>query len=320
MLYLNRETIAQIADFGQIIAACEQAMEIYMAKQFKQPDRITVNVNDDETYLYMPCFTEQIKGTKILTLSTANAQYNLPTIQGLMLLNNPQTGQVEAILDGASITAYRTGAVGACGIKYTTPPNCRSLAIIGAGVQGYYQTLYAAYMRPLEQVYIYDISPAKAQDLADRLSKDLPHLKFKACANVADAIAPAEIIITVTPSLEPAIPNDAALIKGKHFIGIGSYKPTMHEYPPAIYGLLDKIYIDVEFALEESGDLITPLKKGQFKEENIIPLIQAIKAADIDYNGTTFYKSVGMALFDIMVANTLYQAAKQQNLGQALIT
>ena len=120
MLYLNKQDISSLVAFNEMIEAVEHAMEIYDKKQVIQPDRIKGNVNNTETYLYMPCFTDRIKGTKILTLSQENSKYNLPTIQGVMLLNNPKTGTIDCFLYCASITAYRTGAVGAAGIKYTS--------------------------------------------------------------------------------------------------------------------------------------------------------------------------------------------------------
>ena len=86
------------------------------------------------------------------------------------------------------------------------------------------------------------------------------------------------------------LPDDAELLEGKHFIGIGSYKPNMREYPESIYKLLEKIYIDVDFAKEESGDLATPCEKGWFKEENIQTLYSAVKANSIDRSRTTFCK------------------------------
>ncbi|HQE66841.1 MAG TPA: ornithine cyclodeaminase family protein, partial [Bacillota bacterium] len=72
MLYLNKQDISSLVDFNEMIETVEHAMEIYDKKQFIQPDRIKVNVTNTETYLYMPCFTDQIKGTKILTLSQEN--------------------------------------------------------------------------------------------------------------------------------------------------------------------------------------------------------------------------------------------------------
>ncbi|HPL54063.1 MAG TPA: ornithine cyclodeaminase family protein [Bacillota bacterium] len=318
MLYLNRQDVSSLIDFNELIEAIEHSMEIYDKKQFMQPDRIKVNVSDSETYLYMPCFTEQIKGTKILTLSQGNSKYNLPTIQGVMLLNDPKTGTIDCIIDGASITGYRTGAVGAAGIKYTSGENCRNLGIIGTGVQAFYQAQYAAAVRDIENIYLYNTTAGKMTDFAKRLKEKLPKVNIIPTVSPTELVKKADIIITATPSSTPVLPDDAALLEGKHYIGIGSYKPNMHEYPESIYKLLDKIYVDVDFAKEESGDLITPCEKGWFREDNIQTLYSAVKSNSINRNKTTFFKSVGMALFDIFVAGKIYKKALEQGIGQRI--
>ena len=318
MLYLNKDDIGKLVVFEEMIATIERAMEIYSKKQFMQPDRIGFNVTASETYLYMPCFTDEIKGTKILTLSTENHKYNLPTIQGVMLLNDPKTGRINCMLDGASITGYRTGAVGSTGIKYTSKESDKNLGIIGSGVQAYYQALYAASVRELENIYVFDVLADKCGTFAKTLQERLPKIKVQAAASAEELIKKSEIIVTVTPSTSPVMPDSAELLEGKHFVGIGSYKPTMQEYPGSIFRLLDKIYIDVDFAMEESGDLIIPCEKGWFSKDNIQTLYPAIRDRSIDRDKTTFYKSVGMALFDILVANNIYQKALERKIGQTI--
>jgi ornithine cyclodeaminase len=283
-----------------------------------QPNRITVNVNEAETYLYMPCFTNDTKGTKILTLSEENYKCGLPMIQGIMILNNPRSGEIECIIDGASVTAYRTGAVGGVGVKYTSPEDCVNLGIVGTGVQAFYQAMYASFVRNIERICVYDVIEKKCEEFAQMLSEKLPGRKIVPAKSPEELVEKSEIVITVTPSLKPVLPEDKTSLKGKHFVGIGSYKPAIREYPETVYSFVDKIYIDVDFAIEESGDLSVPLEKGWFKKENIQTLYSAIKAGGIDHGKTTFYKSVGMALFDIMVARNIYEKAKGKGIGQSL--
>ena len=318
MLFLGKEDISKLVVFEEIIAAVERAMEIYNKKQFLQPDRITVNVSDSETYLYMPCFTDKIKGTKVITLYGDNYKLNLPTIQGVMLLNDPVTGMIDCILDGASITGYRTGAVGATGIKYTSKESIKNLGIVGTGVQAYYQALYAASIRDLENIYVFDVLTDKCREFAKTIQERLPKVKVHPAESTEELVKKSEVIVTVTPSSSPVIPDSAELLDGKHFVGIGSYKPSMQEYPRSIFQLLDKVYIDVDFALEESGDLIIPCENGWFRKENIRTLYSAVQDNSIDRNKTTFFKSVGMALFDILVADKLYRKALERNMGQKI--
>lgn len=317
MLYLSSKDVEKVVDHKEVVKIIENAMGVYETGNFTQPDRITVNRGDNETYLYMPCFTDDVKGTKILTLYGDNPKKGVPVIQGVMLLNDVETGKIKAVIEGSSLTAYRTGAVGACGIKHTTPENVHTLGVVGTGVQGFYQSLYACRIRPIDTIHVFDIFPDKAADFADRLSKALPDVKVIVCPCVEELIKASEVIVTVTTSPKPVLPNDKELLKGKHFVGIGSYKPNMREYPDALFEVLDEVYIDVDFAKEETGDLATPIANGLIDEEKIHTLGKYLDK-EINTDGTTFYKSVGMALFDISVAEYIYDRAKELGVGTEL--
>ncbi len=314
MLYLSSNDIEKVINHEEVVEIIESAMLLYETGNFTQPDRITVNRKDKETYLYMPCFTDEVKGTKILTLYAENAQKGIPTIQGVMLLNDVQTGKINCIMEGSTLTAYRTGAVGSCGIRHTTPKNVTTLGIVGTGIQGYYQCMYACKIRNIKQITVFDIFKDKAEEFKKRLENALPNVSIRVADSTEELLSNSEVIVTVTTSPKPVLPNDADLLRGKHFIGIGSYKPTMQEYPQALFEIVDDIFIDVEFAKEETGDLINPLREGWIKENQIHTLGEYLDK-EINVDGTTFYKSVGMALFDITVADYIYNKAKKLGIG-----
>lgn len=316
MLYLSSRDIEKVVNYEELVKIIEKTMKIYETGNFVQPDRIAVNRNS-ETYLYMPCFTDNVKGTKILTLFAENATKGIPTIQGLMLLNNNETGKINCIMDGASITSFRTGAVGSCGIKHTTPENVSTLGIVGTGTQGFYQSLYACKMRNIKKISVFDIFSDKAEEFKNTLQAALPNVAVQVMPTCEELVEASEVIITVTTSPKPVIPNNKKLISGKHFIGIGSYKPTMQEFPQALFETLDDVYIDVDFAKEETGDLINPLKEGWIKDEQVHTL-GSVLDEKLNVETTTLYKSVGMALFDIYVAEYIYKRALELNIGTML--
>ena len=313
MLLLTKEEIESLASPKELIQVIGQAARLYEEGGFVMPDRIGVTERDN-TYLYMPCFAPEAHGTKILTLFPGNAARGLPRIQGVMLLNDPQTGALQGILDGAALTACRTGAVGALGICCTAPQDASRLALIGAGVQGLHQCLFAAEVRPIREVYVYDPIPASAQRLAETLGARAD-LSVTLCASAREAVEQGEIVVTATASNDPVIPDDRQLVRGKHFIGIGSYKPFMREYPRAVFQEAEQILIDVEFAKEETGDLATPLREGWIQPQQVATVGKVLDKPCLTA-GTTLYKSVGMALFDLMTANFLAAKAAREGVGR----
>ena len=106
----------------------------------------------------MPCYTEKSLGTKMLTIFPENSKLGLPSIDGLVILNDLETGKTLSVMDGQTVTAFRTGAVGGVGIRHLSRKDCHTVGIIGAGVQGFHLALYACAARDIHTVYIYNHS------------------------------------------------------------------------------------------------------------------------------------------------------------------
>jgi ornithine cyclodeaminase len=133
-----------------------------------------------------------------------------------------------------------------------------------------------------------------------------------------ELLAKCELVITATTAKTPVLPDDARALQGKHFIGIGSYKPSMREYPDALCTVADSLFIDTEIAKEESGDLAQPLESGLLTDDRIRSFgAYLLNGTDQEAvrKGTTLFKSVGMALFDIVIAELIYRKAEQGNIG-----
>lgn len=317
MLYIGKKHMEEIVDLNNIMDCVEKAFGLYEGGEFQMPDRMHVD-RPEGTILYMPCFTNEVSGTKIVSTFPENIKSGIPSIQGTMVLNKSRTGETLAIMDGAMITAYRTGAVGGVGVRHTTRQDCKTLGLVGTGVQGFFQVLYACAARPIEDVYIFDRNTERAESFKERLEAQLKSVKIHVAKDVVALVESSEIIITATPSTTPVLPDDEELLRGKHIIAIGSYKYEMRELPPALYKVLDDVYIDTELAADESGDLIVPVEEGWMKREDykVFGKVynELIKEPKKEVR-TTLYKSVGMALFDLLVAEAIYHSAVEKGLG-----
>ncbi|WP_142413633.1 ornithine cyclodeaminase family protein [Hathewaya massiliensis] len=319
MLYLNSKDILSAITFEEVMEAIEEAYKLYEKNQYDAPSRIHIDHGDKKTLLFMPCFTENVFGTKILTYFPENPKKGKPVLDGLMLLNDIETGEPICIIDGKALTKVRTGAVGGVGIKNTTPENIKTLGLVGTGVQGFYQVLYACTVRKFEKVYVFHMLKDKAEEFKERLEKELPEVEIIVSDTVEEMVKSSEVIITATTSNKPVLPDDPELLKGKHFIGIGSYKPFMREFPDALSKVVDTVLIDTEFAKEESGDLCIPMESGLLKEDKVLSFGEFLLNCEHKekvVSGTTLYKSVGMALFDITASRLIYERAKAKGIGQ----
>lgn len=316
MILLGKDEIEQLVDRDEMMDEIERVYQIIRSGDYYVPNRPSVE-HDNKTLMYMPCYTKEAIGTKILTIFPDNAKLGLPSIDGVVLLNDPVTGAPQAILDGQAVTAWRTGAVGGVGVRHLSRKDCHTVGIVGAGVQGFYQALYACAARDIHTVYLYSHSGRDLTEYGKRLEKAVadPRVKVVQCSTAEELAAKSDIICTTTSSAMPVLPNDRELLRGKCIIAIGSYTPDMREIPDAIWDLVDRVYVELPYACEESGDLSQPLAEGRLKMDQVVLMSDFLASGEPVEEAakrTTYFKSVGMGLFDICIAQKLLQSAKER--------
>ena len=303
MIVLSKEQIEEMVDPDQMMDQIEEAYRIYGSGEFYMPPRPTVE-HENKQLMYMPCYTKDIIGTKILSIFPENSKLGLPSIDGIVLLNDYTTGAPLAVMDGQSVTAWRTGAVGGVGIRHLSRKDCRTVGIIGAGMQGFHQAVYACAARDIHTVYVFNHSDRDLTDYLERLKKaiDKEDVKVVQCKAVEELVRNSDIICTTTPSTTPVLPDDKELLRGKCIIAIGSYMPEMREIPDAVLDLVDNVYIELPYACEESGDLSQPLASGKLTKDRVKLMHEYLVSGEkeIKEGQTTYFKSVGMGLFDLL--------------------
>jgi ornithine cyclodeaminase len=314
MLALNSENIYESVEPAGIIGSVEKAYKIQRKGNYVMPDRLHLTKNG-ETQLVMPCIAEDIACTKIVSINPDNPSKKLPIITGTVQLVNHKTGKLLCFLNGSSVTALRTGAVGAVAAKYLTNHDAKNIGLVGTGVQGLHVLWMLSYVRKIKQFNIYNYDTKQTDLFCNKLADKVPNVKIQINDSKVDLLNESEIIVTATNSPIPVLPDDVSILKNKVYICIGSYKPVIGELPRSIYSLVNRIYVDVEHAKRESGDVSYPLEKGILKDEDIILLNRFVSSKLSENTSTTIFKSVGMALFDLTTANYIYRSALKKNIG-----
>ncbi len=315
MLIISEQDIIKSVEPIELVSAIERAYIIQDKPSTNIPDRMHID-NDENTLLLMPGFIDSIFGTKLVSLFPKNTQENKPVLYGVMILNDARTGEPLAMINGSKLTAMRTGAVGATAVKYLSPFMAQTLGIIGAGVQAYHQTLIVSTQRPFRKLIICDKNLSKAEVLKEELEDKLENTNIEITDNSNQLVLDSDVIVTATSSTKPVFDIELNKLNNKTFIGIGSYKPDMQELPLSLYKDGNKIYVDTLHAKEESGDVKTPLKKGLIKESDIIPFNSLLTSGELlNETSISIFKSVGMSLFDLTVAELIYKNTKEKGLG-----
>lgn len=312
-LYIvSGEFIEQNITPFRMIKAVEKAFSLFGQGAYDMPNRFSCE-NGGVTSLYMPCYTEQVFGTKMLTLVPENRQRGLPSIDGVMLVNDHVTGETRALIDAKSLTAWRTGATGAMAVKHLVRSDVKRLGIVGCGTQGLYQAACICAVRDIESICLFDKFGVRDGFIEKLQAKVASQVKITVCADAAELVEQSDVIVTTTFSDTPVLPEDPELLKGRFYVAVGSYKPEMRELPDALFTAADRVYVDLPYACEESGDMLVPLRTGLIQPEQIRLIHTALDKGSMQETGeTVVFKTVGMALVDLLAAEEVCRMAEEK--------
>jgi len=319
MLLLNEEQIRQCLPPETAMKAVEQAFAIQESGNYTMPERLAMPCGEvGNQLLLMPCRSESALTTKLVTVFPSNPARGRPMIQGLVMLCDPHTGDVLALLDAKSLTALRTGAVTGVSVRHLAPEGAHTLGLVGCGVQGFEQVRHSCAAADLKRVLLLDRSADAIVAMKERLSEALPAIEIRSATSMEELMQECQIVITATTARTPILPNDPALYTNKHCVAIGSFEADVREYPDAIFNRIAKAWVDTPHAQVESGELAIPLANGLINPSHIQTLgdlIASGKPADRGAHNCSFFKSVGMALLDMQAARAVYQQARAAGVG-----
>ncbi|MDQ2655020.1 MAG: ornithine cyclodeaminase [Chloroflexota bacterium] len=323
MLALTRNQVRALVSMPDAIALMKQAFGELSAGRTTSPLRTVIPLPDREAdALFMPAYVPAMDalGLKSVNVFRNNPARGLPAIHALVMLVDTETGQPAAIMDGSYLTALRTGAVSGAAADLLAREDSHTLAVIGAGAQGVTQIAAICAVRPIERVIAVDISEAALERLRDGIRQDWPELldRVEVSTDAAGAVRQADIVCTATTSRKPVF-ADTDLRPGTHISGVGAYTPHMQEVPAETVVRATVVVDAIEAALEEGGDLIIPLNQGLVTREHFSRelgmLVNGEATGRTSREEITFFKSVGNAVQDVVVAKRAVERAREAGVG-----
>src|SRR3954463_11132250 len=261
---LSEKDVRAVLSMDDLIAAMETALDRFSSGGGRQPLRNIIDVGGHGFYGVMPAYVSgpAALGTKLVSVYHGNAERGLPSHLATIVLHDPDTGGLLAILDGRYITEARTAAVSAASAKHLAREDARVLAVLGSGVQARSHIDALARVRQFDEVRVWGRHEGRVRALL----QDVPaHVRAKLVASsTPDAAAHgADVIALVTASREPVLTR-AAVKDGAHICAVGACRPDQREMETAV--LRDaRVFVDSRTgALAEAGDIVIPIKEGAF--------------------------------------------------------
>ncbi len=230
---------------------------------------------------------------KWVTSFPGNPARGLPTVTGLVVLSNADTGQLEAVLDAAAVTALRTAAAGVIAADVLARPGAESVAVVGCGVNGAEtaRMLVAHGQIPL----VWDVDQARREAVAERLG-----------ARVAESLEQAlacDVVITVTPGRDVLFAA-GSLEKGQHVSLMGADGSGKAEIAVEELGRAH-LFCDEWEQASHGGELAAGVEAGVVTRERVTDL-GAVLAGDAEgrrsAEDVTLFDSTGLAIQDLAIA------------------
>lgn len=309
MKYIEAEEIEQLLSYDELIPKINEAFaqhyNIPMRHHHQYPNP---KEGMESTLLLMPAWDNgENLGVKIVNVSPNNSKHNLPSIQGLYIYFDLQTGTPKALMDAKKLTVKRTAAASALASQYLSRADSQSLLVIGTGALSAELIQAHCAVRPITEVLVWGRSEEKAQTVVDSVKID--GVNIKTIGTIEKGMEQADIISCATLS-PTALVLGKNLKPGQHLDMIGAYKPDMREMDDEVLAMAD-VYVDnLEGATKETGDLAIPIANGTFKVEDIkadlFELAQGKKEVKRLQETITCFKSVGHALEDLAAATLAF--------------
>lgn len=321
MLILNKKDMEELLPMEEVLDVLAKGFREAKEGRCVVPVRFHLGVEEYQgQFLFMPAYLSGLKqsGTKIVSVFPQNPLMGKPTIYATYLLSDPTTGELLAMMEGATLTGIRTGGASGLASRYLASKDAKVLGIIGTGYQSFFQVRAIQAVRPIEEVRAYDVDPKRLQAFCERM---LSYIQVIAAPTPSEAVRQSDILVTSTTSRTPVF-SGKDLRPGTHINAIGAFRPDMRETDDETV-LQSKIVVDTfEGCLSEAGDLLIPISEGKLKREAIYgdlgDLVTGRKKGRESDEEITFFKSVGFAMEDVVTAHYAYEKAIRKGRGQRI--
>lgn len=312
---------------GKAIAAMRAAFAAHAEGSVEAPPRAVLRTGGKRgATLVMPAALESdeppLLTVKVVSVFPDNPSGEVPSIHSTLIAVDAATGIPLALLDGASLTAIRTAA--ACGLAtdLLARPDSAVLAVFGSGVHARTQVRAVCAVRPIEEVRIFNPNRESARVMVAELeSMESRGARFRCAVSSADALSGADIACAATTSRTPVF-HDSEVPDGIHINAIGSFLPEEREVPGGTVLRARVVVDDLHDALEEAGDLLIPMADGLFGEDHIRcdlgSLVLGRGAGRGSETEVTFFKSVGLAVQDVVAAQMVLRQARRLGLSNRI--
>ena len=307
MRVIDAAAIDAALDFDALVDALAEGFASDLVAPVRHHHGIA-RPDGEATLLLMPAWTPEGAGTegavgvKMVTVFPGNGAKGLPSVQGVYLVMDGETGTPRAVLDGARLTLWRTACASALAARHLARADAATMTMVGAGALAPFLIRAHASQRPIGRVLLWNRRPESARALAARLREE--GLPVEATEDLEAAVRASDLVSCATLAREPLV-RGAWLRAGAHLDLVGAFNLSMREADDeALRRAL--VHVDTPAALSEGGDVAIALRNGAIGREavrgDLFGLCRGTVPGRESPEAITLFKSVGAAIEDLVAA------------------
>ena len=293
-MFLSEDEVRRHLLMEELIPAIAEALRDLSLGKVQQPVRQVIPIPEHNGFFgIMPAYASVrgALGAKLVTFYPQNSDVH--THHAMIQLFRPETGEPLVTMDGRLITEMRTAAASAVATDLLARKDVAVLAILGSGVQARSHLEALRLVRNFSEIRVW--SPRNAPKFA-------AEFQVAASPSAEEAVRGADVIVVATAATEPVLRGDW-LAPGAHVNAVGATRPNWRELDDELVNQA-RLYVDSrEAALKESGDVIAA---GDVFAE-IGEVVAGVKPGRESSAELTLFKSVGVAVEDVVTADLIYR-------------
>jgi len=243
-------------------------------------------------------------------------EFELPTIQGLILLCDTKNGAPLALLDSIDVTIKRTAAASAVAAKYLARLNSCVGIVCGCGQQARTQLRAIHSVRPLKKLYAFDRNERATKIFAFELADEL-QLEIEPVDNLRPALRKSDICVTCTTSREFFVRKEH-VSPGTFIAAVGADDKHKQEIDPALMASA-RVVVDSLDQCCAIGDLHHAISQGLMGRENVYAelceIVAGRKPGRTSEDEIIVFDSTGVAIEDAVTAAAIYEKARAAKTG-----
>jgi ornithine cyclodeaminase len=314
---IDQETVRRLLTYEACIPLMREAMTALSGGRTRQTLRQIIDLEGGRAFGVMPGAGPETFGAKLISVFPENFAKGMQSHQGAVLLFEPDTGALAAVIHAGEVTAIRTAAATAAASDVLARPDASRLAILGYGEQAHEHARAMVQIRPVTDIRLWGRSPERAGVLARELEAELER-PVTVCASAREVVDGADLICTVTAAFDPVL-ESAWVADGAHVNLVGSSRDGPREVDDALV-VRGRLFADHrEGVLRQGAEVRHAIAAGLIGEDHVLgeigEVMSGAKAGRTDPNDVTLYKSLGAIVQDLYAGWLIYRLALEQGAG-----